>query len=144
MKICFWNIKGLGGRGRRRQLRELMVKQRIDVICVQETMKDHFSVPDLRNLGGGGRIFSGIGLLQEDILGALIGVKQGDLDADEMGEGGFFSWVKIRNRVDDFCWELINVFGPIKKELKPAFYKNCIRRSKGQWACDGGGGGTLT
>jgi endonuclease/exonuclease/phosphatase family metal-dependent hydrolase len=39
MKICFWNIRGLGGKGRRRQLRELIPKHRIDLICLQETMR---------------------------------------------------------------------------------------------------------
>jgi hypothetical protein len=28
----------------------------------------------------------------------LIGVKQGDLDAEEMGEGEHFSWVKIKKQ----------------------------------------------
>jgi hypothetical protein len=50
------------------------------------------------------------------------------LDADEMGEREFFSWVKIRNRMDDFCWELINVYGHVKKELKPAFLQELYQR----------------
>jgi hypothetical protein len=42
-------------------------------------------------------------------------VKQGVLDANEMGEGEFFCWVKIRNRVDAFCWVVINnVYGLVK------------------------------
>jgi hypothetical protein len=68
MRICFWNIRGLGGKGRWRQLRELLIKQRIDVICLQQIMKSHFSLADLRNLAGG-RFFLGIGLLQEVIQG---------------------------------------------------------------------------
>jgi hypothetical protein len=53
MRVCFWNIRGLGGKGRRRQLREMIFKQRIDVIYLQETMKTHFSLANLRNLIGG-------------------------------------------------------------------------------------------
>jgi hypothetical protein len=48
-----------------------MVKQKIDVICLQEIMKAHFSVTALRNLVGG-RIFPRIGLLQKGILGVLL------------------------------------------------------------------------
>jgi hypothetical protein len=48
----------------------------------------------------------------------LIGVKQGDLDAEEMDEGGFFSSVKTRNRGCDFYWDIINVYGPVQCELK--------------------------
>jgi hypothetical protein len=68
------------------------------------------------------------------------------LDADEMGEMEFFSWVKIRNRMDDFCWELINVYGHVKKELKPTFLQELyqrIQRGSGP-VMVGGGGGTLT
>jgi exonuclease III len=70
MRVCFWNIRGLGGKGRRRQLREMIFKQRIDMICLQETMKTHFSLANLRNLVGG-RGSLGIGPLQGGILGGL-------------------------------------------------------------------------
>jgi exonuclease III len=61
MRVYFWNIRGLGG-GRRRQLKELIYKYRIDVICLQETMKTHFSVIELRNLDGD-KTFPRIGLM---------------------------------------------------------------------------------
>jgi hypothetical protein len=32
-----------------------------------------------------------------------------------------FSSVKIRNRSDNLCWKVINVYGPIKHELKGQF-----------------------
>jgi hypothetical protein len=55
-------------------------------------------------------------------------VKQGDLDADEMGEGSHVSWVKIRNRVDDFCWEVINVYGPVRNEFKASFLEELYQK----------------
>jgi hypothetical protein len=48
-------------------------------------------------------------------------VKQGDLDTEEIEEEEYFSWVKIRNRVDGFYWEVINVYGHVRKELKSSF-----------------------
>jgi hypothetical protein len=50
--------------------------------------------------------------------GTLIGVRQGDLNAEEMGEGRFYSSIRIRNSDDDFCCEVINVYGPVKYDLK--------------------------
>jgi exonuclease III len=91
MRVCFWNIRGLGGKGRRRQLREMIFKQRIDVICLQETMKTHFSLANLRNLVGGQRFSWNWTSARGHSGGTLIGVKQGDLDAKEMGEGEHFS-----------------------------------------------------
>jgi hypothetical protein len=35
-----------------------------------------------------------------------------------MDEGKYFSSVKIKNKEGDFYWEIINVYGPMKSELK--------------------------
>jgi hypothetical protein len=53
--------------------------------------------------------------------GTVIGVRQGDLDAEEMDEGRFFSSIKVRNRGDGFCWEVINVSRPVQDEFKGQF-----------------------
>jgi hypothetical protein len=50
--------------------------------------------------------------------GTLIWVRHGDLDAVKMDEGRCFSSVKIRNTEGDFCWKIINVYGPVKHGLK--------------------------
>jgi hypothetical protein len=64
----------------------------------------------------------GIGLHLRGIQGGLsLGVKQGDQDDEEMDDGRFFSNVEIRNRGGDFCWEIINVYGPVQYELKGQF-----------------------
>jgi hypothetical protein len=69
------------------------------VNCLQETMKTHFSMTDLRNLVGG-QSFSWNCISARGHSrgkgGALVGVRQGDLDAEEMGEVEHFSWVKKR------------------------------------------------
>jgi exonuclease III len=39
MKILFWNIRGINSGGRKKQLGEIMVKQQVDVVCLQETIK---------------------------------------------------------------------------------------------------------
>jgi hypothetical protein len=49
-----------------------------------------------------------------------------------MGEGEHFSWVKIKNRVDDFYWEVINVYGPMKKELKLSFLQELYHKIQGR------------
>lgn len=51
MKVLFWNIRGLGQSGRRGQLREIVLKHKIDVICLQETIKREHTIAELRELG---------------------------------------------------------------------------------------------
>jgi hypothetical protein len=72
-----------------------------------------------------------IGLLLKGTQGGtLIGVRQGELDAKKMDEGRFFSSVKIRNRGDDFFWEIINVYGSVQYELKGQFLLELFRKIK--------------
>jgi hypothetical protein len=43
----------------------------------------------------------------------------------------FFSQsVKIRDRGGDFCWEIINIYGPVKIELKGLFLQKLYRKIK--------------
>jgi endonuclease/exonuclease/phosphatase family metal-dependent hydrolase len=63
MKILFWNIKGLGSSGRCNQLRELRYKHRVDVICLQETIKHDFTGWELNSLSEG-TFLNGVGLQQ--------------------------------------------------------------------------------
>jgi exonuclease III len=48
MKALFWNVRGLGGKKRRGQLKELIDKYRVDIFCIQETMKKEFTIGELR------------------------------------------------------------------------------------------------
>ena len=50
MKILYWNIRGLGARGRKKQLMELMDKHRVDGVCLEETIKSSFSDKELAEL----------------------------------------------------------------------------------------------
>lgn len=54
MKFMFWNIRGLGKPARRRHLPEIIDKERMDVVGIQETIKKGFSVKDLKALAGKG------------------------------------------------------------------------------------------
>jgi exonuclease III len=53
MKIMFWNIRGLGGAGRRGQFKDLMSQHHLEVICLQETIKKNFTDHMLKDLVNG-------------------------------------------------------------------------------------------
>jgi exonuclease III len=48
-----WNIQGLGKPARMRQLSELIIKEKVDVVGVQETIKQSFSLRELQRLNQG-------------------------------------------------------------------------------------------
>lgn len=39
MKALIWNVRGLGNKSRVRQLRELIQKEQVDIVGLQETIK---------------------------------------------------------------------------------------------------------
>jgi hypothetical protein len=53
MRILFWNMRGFGALGRRKQLRELKHKYKIELICLQETIKADFSPGELASISEG-------------------------------------------------------------------------------------------
>ena len=57
MRILFWNIRGFGRTGRRMLLRELLCKHRIDIICLQETIKQDFTDSELESMEVGDKFF---------------------------------------------------------------------------------------
>lgn len=40
MKILSYNIRGLGGILKKKEIREVIEKERVDFVCIQETKKD--------------------------------------------------------------------------------------------------------
>jgi exonuclease III len=121
MKILFWNIRGLGAEGRRKQLSEIRQIHRVDVICLQETIKREFSVGELATLSEGFRYEWVWTAAQGHSGGTLIGVKTDDITVIGKECGEFYSSMKIRSRKDEFRWEVVNVYGPVQVERKHQF-----------------------
>lgn len=128
MIVLFWNIRGLGQEGRRGQLREIMNKYKIYVVCLQETIKKEYNISELRELSNNQPFSWNWVEAKGHSGGILIGVKQGDLDATEMSNGEFQSSIKIKDQRDGFQWEIINVYGPVQIERKASFLQELFRK----------------
>ena len=75
MIILAWNIRRLGSRAKRRELRNLVRISKVDFLIILETKAESLSPSTLRNIGGGrlnrwlaipsrgafGRYFNGLG-----------------------------------------------------------------------------------
>jgi exonuclease III len=116
MKILCWNVRGLGGKGRSRQLKEMVDKNRVEILCLQETMKEHFTIAELRELVSGQSFSWNWTTSASHSGGTLLGVKQGDLDAIDMDEERYFLSINVENKKDKCSWKIINVYGLVKTE----------------------------
>jgi hypothetical protein len=57
MRALGWNLRGFGWLGRRTQLRNYMKKEKIDIICLQGTLKQVFSDQELQSLEVGDKFY---------------------------------------------------------------------------------------
>jgi exonuclease III len=128
MKILFWNIRGLGAEGRRRQLSEIRQTHRVDVMCLQETIKSEFSVGDLSALSEGFSYEWVWTAAQGHSGGTLVGVRTNEITVIGKDNGEFFSSMKIRSKKDEFKWEIINVYGPVQIERKTNFLEELSQK----------------
>jgi exonuclease III len=51
MKVLFWNIRGMGKKGRVQCISEVIQRENLDFIGIQETKKQDFSDKCLADLG---------------------------------------------------------------------------------------------
>ena len=57
MRVLFYNIRGFGRAGRRTLIKNLLREHRIDIVCLQETIKQDFTDVELQSLEIGEKFF---------------------------------------------------------------------------------------
>lgn len=92
----------MGQKGRRSQLKEILKQNKVDIICLQETIKKEFTIRELQNLFNGQPFSWNWTEARGRSGGTLLGVKRGDFDAIEMDTGRYYSSILIANREDEF------------------------------------------
>ncbi|XP_073361240.1 uncharacterized protein [Aegilops tauschii subsp. strangulata] len=130
MRTLFWNIRGFGQDGRRRQLIEYMRNKRIDIVTIQETMRTEFSISKLEHLSSD--LFAWHWLPSSGSTGhsggILLGVKDATFEVGSMDRGGFFVSMEIFERALNFKWEVIAVFGRADHRRSEAFLAELRRK----------------
>ena len=91
MKFLFWNIRGLGKPARKRQLKELIFKERLDAVGVQETFKKDFSACELKGFAGRFDFDWHWVPAQGHSRGMLLGVRKELLETEGKDQGRFLS-----------------------------------------------------
>lgn len=59
--------------------------------------------------------------------GMLIGINLLTFDVGEIEEGEYFVRFKIRNKEDDFKWNLVSIYGAAQHEQKEAFLMELVQ-----------------
>jgi exonuclease III len=52
MRFLFWNVRGLGKTNRKQQMREFIDEHKLQMVGLQETMRESFSDRELLDIAG--------------------------------------------------------------------------------------------
>lgn len=121
IRVLMWNVRGLGKPARRRQVRDHIIHEHIDIGGLQETVKQDFSDNELQDLSGG-LSFSWVWLEARGRSGGiLVGVKGDILGMENHVCGEFSITSTFRNRISNFRWKVVTVYGPAHHDLSADF-----------------------
>jgi exonuclease III len=132
MTAAGWNMRGFGQSGRKTQVKEFMKKENLDIIFLQETMRQEFTDQELRSLVNG-ELFhwhwrSAVGRSG----GMLMGIRDDAFEVGAVDQGSFFLSATLYHRESKFKFELIGVYGPADHSRSIQFLldlENKVQRS---------------
>jgi exonuclease III len=112
MRALFWNIRGFGRRGRRTLLKDYLRLHRIDLVLLQETIKQDFTDAELASLEVGEKFFWSWLPANGHSGGMLLGVRDSMFEVGRMDKGQFFLSLSILHRATKKKLEVIGIYGP--------------------------------
>jgi exonuclease III len=115
-----WNLRGFGAPGRQRQLKEYMRQENVDIVGLQETIKESFLLHELEGLSRHKFAWHWVPAVGHS-GGILLGVKEDTFEVDDMDHGEFFVSMALTHRCSNLIWEVIMVYGPADHRRSPAF-----------------------
>lgn len=107
--------------GRRKQLREFRQQHRVDIVCLQETIKEGFTLGVLSGLSEGCSFEWVWTDAQGHSGGTLVGVRTYDIIILGRDKGEFFTSMKVKVRQENYKWKVVNVYGLVQIERKVDF-----------------------
>jgi exonuclease III len=111
LRAFIWNIRGFGQEGRRRQLADYLRQEDVDIVGLQETIRQDFSIAELEGLTRHKFSWNWIPANGHS-GGILLGAKEDTFEVDDMDRGEFFVSMSLTHRRTNLSWEIIIVYGP--------------------------------
>ena len=125
-------MKGVNDSSKRKLIKSVVRKQKVDLFCIQETKMQVMSKGVVRSLGPGRfldwRALNAMGLAG----GVLICWDKRSLEILEWEEGQFSISCRFRNVADGVVWVFTGVYGPFFREEKECLWEE-IRAIRGLW-----------
>ena len=102
----------------------------LDFLAVSETGRRDFSQSLLSRLSGGVDFAWFSRPPRGRSGGILLGVRTDSMEVLAVLDGDFHIKLHIRNKVDNFIWSLVTMYGPTQEEHKAAFLRELVNLAK--------------
>ena len=127
MKGIFWNCNGFADPKKYKFLSDLTKEKNLDFIALSETCRADIPQATLNNICAGREFIWYCMAPRGRSGGMLLGINFVTFDIGEIEEGDFLIRLNLRNKEDDFKFNLISVYGPAQSELKDKFLSEVVR-----------------
>lgn len=117
MKIIFWNVRGLGKSYRRSLVRKHILFDNLEIVALQETIKQDFDDGELKELAGS----QNFSWYWSPSGGLILGVNNDNLEVEDTIFQNFFLGVLVRNKIFNHRFWILNVYGPAQHQLSGDF-----------------------
>lgn len=121
MKMFIWNIRGIWKSASVRQLRELVAQEHVDVVGIQETIKQSFSSNEPESLAPDGMLCCNWLPSRGHLGGILMGVKEYCLQVENWEQAEFYVGPTVRHLLLNFRCDIFVVYGQANHEFSLDF-----------------------
>ena len=140
LKLLSWNVGGANDSSKRKIIKSLVRRLKVDLLCIQETKIHLMSEGVVRSLGAG-RFLDWRALdASGSAGGVLICWDKRSMEILDWEEGQFLISSKFRNVENGVVWVFTGVYGPFTKEERESMWDEfgAIRGIWGEPWCVGG------
>ena len=131
MKALLYNMRGFGRPGGRTQLSDYIRQNEVDILGLQETIKQDFSVPELRGLEFRGPFCWNWVPAVGHSGGMLLGFRESAFEVMVWRKGVFFLCAEVVQRNTNTRWRFVLVYGPADHSRSGEFLGELIQEING-------------
>ncbi|RVW15899.1 hypothetical protein CK203_073125 [Vitis vinifera] len=131
-RMLTWNVRGANNCDKRKVIKALIKKQKVDLVCLQETKIQDMSKGIIRSLGVGRYLEWGAVDSRGAAGGIVVFWDNRVLDLVDIQRGVFSISCIFKNNEDGFMWMFTGVYGPTLRRERESFWEE-LGAIKGIW-----------
>lgn len=121
MKILFWNVRGVGKAHRRKMVANHVLREDLDIVALQETIKQDFTDGELKEMARN-KVLAWHWIPARGHSGGLaVGINTELFEIEEAKILQHSMWILVRNRMSNFRYWVVNVYGPAQHNFSTDF-----------------------